>query len=113
MFFIIFKIITISFVSGCNKVKYFEYEDFNHGIKIIAASDEVKSREDLILPDEIDGKIVHSIEKFVFENSKMKSVTIPKNTITIEESAFLKYILDKSRYVSHITMIMYLTFSLS
>lgn len=28
------------------------------------------------------------IGKFVFENSKMKSVTLPKNTITIEESAF-------------------------
>lgn len=55
MIFIIFTITTISFVSGCNKVKDYEYEDFNHGIRIIAASDEVKSREELILPDEIDG----------------------------------------------------------
>lgn len=46
MFFIIFTIITISFLSGCNKVKGYEYEEFNHGIRIIAASNEVKSRED-------------------------------------------------------------------
>lgn len=88
LFVITIAVVTAVLVSGCSKVKDFEYLTYDDGIKIISASDEVKSRDKLILPDEIDGKTVVSIGEGAFAYSKFQTVTFSKNILKIENSAF-------------------------
>lgn len=51
--------------------------------------------DDIVIPDEINGKKIVSIDKSAFKGKKIKTLTLPKNLLRIEDEAFANATIKK------------------
>lgn len=87
-FLLVISLVYPQFSSSAEELKLgdFWYEVVGEEIKITGYNGKA---ETVVIPDEIDGKIVTTIDDYAFKYKTVKHVTLPAHLVTIEDSAFM------------------------
>ncbi len=80
----------IEFIDLSDYTLCFEYEMFDEDSVILTSFTDCEYSTNIIIPEEIDNLKVVGLGEFLFENSKVETVYVPKTVNKIHDTSFMK-----------------------